>query len=197
MDRKNLKNKIRKEFKAKRSALTQGQVNSESRLICSNFIDNLLPEILLMNKNPIFAIYLNANNEVKTTEVIRYFKKNNIRFCLPKINDNGIDLDYVEYDDSLEFKNNKTYPSLIEPKNGNLIQPNILIIPLVAHDELKHRIGMGKGFFDKSIQGLKRQNSQIKSIALSYELQYHAQTIPSENHDQALDFIVSSHNILR
>ena len=197
MDQKILKNKIRKEFKDKRSILSKDQINRESKLICDNFIDNLLPEILLTNKNPIFAIYLDANNEVKTSQIIQYFKENNIRFCLPKINSNAIDLDYVECDDSLEFQNNQTYPNLIEPVNGTFIKPNFLIIPLVAYDKSRNRIGMGKGFFDKSITQLKAQNSQIKTIALSYKLQYYDQTIPSEKHDQTIDFIVSSHHILR
>lgn len=196
VDIKEQKNLIRKDFKAKRREMSYFEVRNQSKQICQNFINKLLPELLRNNQDPIFSIYLSANNEVDTSVIIDHFIKNNINFSYPKIAENKIDLEYILHDNKLDFKQNKDFKSLSEPSSGRETQPNILIIPLVVFDRNKNRIGMAKGFFDRSISSLKARNSKIVTIGLGYSLQQYMTTIPAEEHDQSLDFIVSSHFII-
>ncbi len=190
------KSQLRKEYKIIRSNLSNQHIEYESDIICNNFINELLPKLLKAYKDPIFAIYLSANNEVKTDKIIEHFKQNNIKFCYPKIDEKTNEINYVKYSNSIEFATNKTYKNIKEPTSKDFVKPSILITPLLIFDKNKNRIGMGKGFFDRSISKLKGQNVQICTIGLGYHAQYHEQVLPCEKHDQSLDFIVSSHFVI-
>ncbi len=196
MDIKEQKNLIRKEFKVRRREISASEVKEQSNLICQNFINNLLPKLLKQFQDPIFSVYLSANNEVDTVTIIDYFIKNNIKFALPKIADDQINLDYILHDNNLSYIQNSQFRTITEPHSGAKTTPDILIVPLVVFDKNKNRIGMAKGFFDRSIHKLKQQKSQIVTIGLGFSIQQYSQDIPHEEHDQSLDYIVSSDFII-
>lgn len=192
----NLKNQIRLDFKNKRKTLDKAKVQQESQLISENFIYNLLPNLLREISNPIFSIYISSNNEVETKYIIEHFINNNIDFAFPKISKNNIDLDYIVYQNNIELEKNNIFKTIKEPRSGKLATPDILIIPLVVFDKYKNRIGMAKGFFDRSIAKLKKENPNVYVIGVAYKLQYYPSTLPTEKHDQSLDCIVSSDFII-
>ena len=43
-----------------------------------------------------------------------------------------------------------------EPKKSKKILPNLILVPLLAFDEKKNRLGYGKGFYDKYLHKLKK-----------------------------------------
>lgn len=196
MDIATEKNNIRVLYKARRKSLAADIILSQSQLICQNFINNILPSVTPDIKDPIFSIYLSANNEVDTTYLINHFIKNKIDFSIPKIDKNKKDLKYILYNKDLNYIKNEEFKSLTEPHSGKEVVPDILIIPLVAFDKNKTRIGMAKGFFDRSITKLKTKKSKIVTIGLAYSIQQYSQDIPCEEHDQSLDYIVSSDFII-
>ena len=54
----------------------------------------------------------------------------------------------------------------------------ILIMPGVAFDPMKHRIGYGKGFYDRFLQD--KEELRLKSIAIGYSCQLVEEIEPSE-----------------
>ncbi len=54
---------------------------------------------------------------------------------------------------------------------------------------------MGGGFYDRTINFLKSQKFQFVTIGLAYDFQRLEDTMPFENHDQRLDFIVTEKNL--
>ena len=86
---------------------------------------------------------------------------------------------------------NVFFPKILEPLSGNKVVPNIIIMPLLAFDPYLSRLGMGGGFFDRTIEFLKKENSQIIAIALAYDFQRHEGMLEAENTDQRLDFVVT------
>lgn len=190
------KAEIRKIFKAKRSKLSPQEVEQESNLINQNFIKNLLPQLLEQNNNAIFAIYLPMLNEVKTNLIIEYFAKNNISFAYPKIVKDNAALNFILAQKNSDFVTNKSYKNILEPISGQIITPNFIIMPLVAYDNNCNRIGMGGGFFDRTIAKLKIKNCKVTTIALAYDIQGLNHIINSEITDQKPDFIITQSKIL-
>lgn len=189
------KNNLRKIFKEKRLALSQDEVEKKSEIICDNFIKNLLPNLLKHNKNGIFAVYLNSYNEVSTKKIIDYFIENEIKFCYPKIVEKNSHLEFILHNKNQEFEKNIFFEKIIEPKNGEKILPDFLLIPLVAFDKNCNRLGMGGGFFDRTLYHFKTQNHKNTTIGLAYDFELFSDNIPTENSDESLDFIVSQSNI--
>ncbi len=186
------KKRLRKIFKEKRNSLSAVEVKNRSHQICKNFINNLLPQI---DSQKIFSLYLSSNNEVQTDEIAKYFNKKNIKFSYPKISQQNQPLDFILSEKNQILAANKFYPTILEPQNGHQTIPNYIILPLVAFDFQMSRLGMGGGFFDRTIEHLEQQKSKITTIGLAYDFQGLEHLLPIENSDQRLDFIVTEKNI--
>lgn len=189
------KQQLRKIFKEKRNALTSQEVTERSSRISHNFITNLLPKIYEKNFNKVFAIYLSSHQEVCTSEITKYFIQNKIKFSYPKITQKNHPLDFILFEENQKFSANKFFPKVLEPINGKIIIPDIVILPLLAFDSKLSRLGMGGGFFDRTIEILRNQGSKI-IIGLAYDFQALDNLLPIEKTDQRLDFIVTESSII-
>jgi len=190
------KSELRKYFKALRNKLSQEEVKTESQKINQNFIKNLLPQLLQKNPQAKFALYLSAYNEVNTSDITKHFIANKIIFSYPKIIAKNEILEFVQYQQNQAFEANKIFPKILEIKNGKKIIPDFIIIPLLAFDKNKNRLGMGGGFFDRSLAHFATTKHEFYTIGLAYDFQLYDKTLPTDNTDKSLDFIVSASDIL-
>ena len=79
---------------------------------------------------------------------------------------------------------------IAEPVSNIIKLPNILLVPLVAFDKNRNRVGYGGGFYDRFIKKLKK-NKKILTIGLAYSFQK-VKKIPTSKNDIKLDFIVTN-----
>lgn len=189
------KSKLRKIFGEKRSSLSKDDVRKKSQQICQNFINNLLPKIYQKNSDKIFSLYLPINNEVDTKPIIKHFFKHKIKFSYPKIQAKDQPLKFILAEKIQQFAINNFYPKILEPTSKQEVYPDFIIMPLLAFDRNLSRLGMGGGFFDRTISFLKLQKTELLTIALAYDFQQLKKTIPTEITDQMLDFVVTQKTI--
>ncbi|MFK5978462.1 MAG: 5-formyltetrahydrofolate cyclo-ligase [Rhizobiaceae bacterium] len=71
-----------------------------------------------------------------------------------------------------------------------VLDPDILIMPLSAYDLNGGRIGYGAGHYDRAIQRLLDRNLTPRLIGLAFECQQ-VSNVPMEPHDQALHAMIS------
>ena len=142
-----------------------------------------------------FSLYFPSFNEVETADIADYFQKNDISFSYPKIIKQDRYLDFIKNKKDQKFIANHLYTKLLEPFNGEKISPDILILPLLAFDPYLSRLGMGGGFFDRTIEFLKNQKNSIITIGLAYDFQRSRAPLAIENTDQKLDFVVTEKTI--
>ncbi len=189
------KQNLRKIFKEKRSTLSQQEIADKSKQVNQNFIDNLLEKIYPKNSQKIFSLYFSSYGEVSTDLIAQHFYQNQIRFSYPKIVQKNHHLDFVLAKHNQGLEPNIFFPKILEPQNGVKVLPNLVILPLLAFDANLSRLGMGGGFFDRTIEFLKKQNSEIITIALAYDFQRLETLLPIDNTDQKLDFIATKTKI--
>jgi len=189
------KSLLRQTFRKKRSALTPEEVADKSQKIAEKFIQDLLPKIYSPNCGKSFSLYLPSNNEVQTAAIAEFFLKNNIKFSYPKITTLTSPLEFLIYSSDQKFAPNQFFPKLLEPQNGEKNLPDIIILPLLAFDHDLSRLGMGGGFFDRTLEFLKKEKSEIITIGLAYDIQRSHEKIPMTKTDQSLDFIVTEKNV--
>ena len=75
------------------------------------------------------------------------------------------------------------------PPDAEVLEPDLLFVPLAAFDRRGHRIGYGAGFYDRTLAELRAKKT-ITAIGIAYAIQ-ETLFIPSEDHDQPLDFMVT------
>lgn len=78
-----------------------------------------------------------------------------------------------------------------EEKTPALYRKALMIVPLVAADRLCHRMGRGKGFYDRYIS-LNKDRLTTFGLALSPSM---VDKVPVENHDQRLDGIITADGV--
>ncbi len=71
-------------------------------------------------------------------------------------------------------------------------EKTLLIVPGVAFDREKNRIGYCGGFYDRFM----RLHPQLKSVALSFECQVMDEPIPAESHDKKPDVLITEECII-
>lgn len=181
------KNLLRKLYKEKRLHLNEEEVLEKSKIITKNLIHKLLPEIKLNHKK--IALYQSFNNEVQTIYLKKFCEEKNFEISFPKINHNNT-LDFIITDSSTTMKNNEIYKKIFEPTSNKTTLPNIIIVPLLCFDKKLNRLGYGKGFYDKTISKIDK-NLQVITVGLAYDFQLAKQDLPTDPHDQKLNFIVT------
>ncbi|NBV06811.1 MAG: 5-formyltetrahydrofolate cyclo-ligase [Proteobacteria bacterium] len=189
------KQNLRNAFKAIRSNLTKEEVSKKSEQINQNFITNFLPKIYFRKSEKIFSLYLSSNNEVSTDLIAQYLQKNNIKFSYPKIVKKNHQLDFILAAKNQALEPSKFFSNILEPQDGEKVFPDFIILPLLAFDLDLSRLGMGGGFFDRTIEFIKQKNSSLTTIGLAYDFQRAENKLPFEKTDQKLDFIVTETNI--
>ena len=115
------------------------------------------------------------------------------------IDDSAEEMNFGLYDQAMSLKENKW--GIQEPlSQGSLISPfdlEVVFVPLVGFDDKCSRLGMGKGFYDKTFNFKSRNTlSQPLLVGLAHECQ-HIQKIPLENWDIRLDLIVTGERIYK
>jgi 5-formyltetrahydrofolate cyclo-ligase len=82
-----------------------------------------------------------------------------------------------------------------EPVSSKIFYPDILLVPLVAYDNNLNRLGYGGGYYDRYIEKLEKTKKIIK-IGLAFSFQK-ISSIPIDQYDKRLDFIITEKEILR
>jgi 5-formyltetrahydrofolate cyclo-ligase len=73
--------------------------------------------------------------------------------------------------------------------------PVALLVPLAAFDRRGHRLGYGKGHFDRAIAALS-QKHPVLTVGLAYAAQ-EVDDVPAEPHDRGLDFVVTERETIQ
>lgn len=79
----------------------------------------------------------------------------------------------------------------VPPPDGMTVEPRVLLVPLLAFDARRFRLGYGKGHYDRAIAALKPR----LTIGVAFHIQ-RVETLPVEAHDAALDLIVTERYVL-
>ena len=73
--------------------------------------------------------------------------------------------------------------------------PVALLVPLAAFDRAGHRVGYGKGHFDRSIAALSAMHP-VLTVGLAYAAQ-EIERAPAEEHDRRLDLVITEREVIR
>ena len=71
--------------------------------------------------------------------------------------------------------------------------PDLLIVPLVAFDKFKYRLGYGGGYYDRYIKKIKNIK-KVVTVGLAFSFQ-EVKNLPKNKYDKKLDFILTEKGI--
>ena len=77
----------------------------------------------------------------------------------------------------------------VPPATAPELAPRVLCVPLLAFDRAGHRLGYGGGHYDRTLAGL-RADGPVLAVGIAFADQEEA-SLPAEDHDQRLDWVVT------
>ena len=136
--------------------------------------------------------YYPSNYEIDDLDILNLLEKKNLKISLPIIKKNN-QMNFYSWSRNDLLKINKF--GIPEPVQTKIIYPDILLVPLVAYDTSLNRLGYGGGYYDRYIEKIEKIK-KVTKIGLAFSFQK-ISSIPINQYDKQLDFIVTEKEILR
>lgn len=182
-----IKEELRRDMRAKRRAMTAGEVQEKSAEIQKR----LFSLDCIKNAGTV-CTFISAFKEPDTTEIIQKLRKTGKNIAVPVTDTENVTLS-LSYIDSLEDFKKGAY-GIPEPKIMDIAHAadiDVILVPGLAFDKNGGRMGFGKGFYDRLLS-----DTRAVKIGLCYEFQLFDK-IPTETHDVPMDLIVTEERIWR
>lgn len=150
---------------------------------------NYFLEGIALNPTDIVAAYWPIRDEFDSRPLLIRLMDSGQPVCLP----------VTEGDEPLTMRlwqaNEPLYPSgfgtLAPIESAPIVEPDIVVAPLLAFDQRGNRLGYGKGHYDRT---MNRMHKRPRFIGLAFAGQEFP-SVPRDTHDRPLDAVVTENGL--
>ena len=183
----NTKAVLRTEYQKRRDSLTEEQIADFSIQISN------LSLTLNIWEYSIYHLFMTneKNKEIDTSYLLSVIQGKDKQPVIPKIVDDNR-LEHFLLNDQTLLKNNRW--GIPEPLSGITINPKqieVVFVPLLVFDQQGHRVGYGKGYYDRFLD--QCSESTLKVGLTFFDPVTKIEDI--ETHDISLDFALTPERI--
>ena len=179
---------LRSEIEARRGVAHDALSDTAGHAIRDHFLGVALPTDIT-----VIAAYWPFRTEIDPRPLMLALHARGYRVVLPVV---------VKKDAPLKFRLWGPGATLVKAGLGGLVpdvgapelEPDLLLVPMLAYDDTGHRLGYGGGFYDRTLEGL-RAEGPVLAIGFAYAAQ-EAETLPHDPLDQPLDMIVTEAGVI-
>ncbi|HGO5814668.1 TPA: 5-formyltetrahydrofolate cyclo-ligase [Mannheimia haemolytica] len=179
-----LRSQLRQAMRLKRQSLTAGQQTQAA--------ESIIPQALSLIESyqaSHIAFYLPFNGEISPLPLMEQLLQQGKKLYLPLLHPfTSGQLLFLNYNckTSLKFNRLRIQEPLLDVRNIIPLQElEMIFTPLVACDKAGNRLGMGGGFYDRTLA----QAPHLISVGLAHECQQ-VEQLPIESWDMPLDHII-------
>src|SRR6185437_2197356 len=122
-------------------------------------LSNFLPGLYLPSRC-IVAGYLQRGSEIDPLPALKSLRNGGYRLALPVVTAKNAPLVFRAWaPDDPVTPDAQGLPAPL-PSSPEIV-PEVVFVPLVAFDSRGHRLGTGAGYYDRTLPGLRAQNSKL------------------------------------
>ena len=137
------------------------------------------------------ALFYPSSFEINVLNLLKFNFINSQNLLLPVIEDNNT-MNFFSWKINQVMQVNRY--GILEPIKSKQCKPDIMLVPLLAFDREKYRLGYGKGFYDRYLNKYLKRFNNILTVGIAFSFQkYHK--LPINNKDVKLDFILTEEGI--
>ena len=144
-------------------------------------------------KSPKIAIYYPYNFELNVLKILEYNYILNQDILLPVINKKNF-MNFFSWKKNKVLFVNKF--GLLEPAKAQAKVPDVMLVPILAFDNSKYRLGYGKGFYDRYLNKYLKKFKNILTVGVAFSFQRHHK-LPINQNDVKLDLIITEKRIYK
>lgn len=148
-------------------------------------------EAIKPDNDKVIAFYCPSEREFDVMPAIHMALEKNLICTLPVIQNDSRVLKFARFTEDTKMIPGQF--NILEPEvndNTEWLEPDIVIVPLLAFDRHGGRIGYGGGYYDATLAEL-RKKKDIIAVGMAYGQQAVLFNLPHEDHDQKLDWIIT------
>ena len=149
-----------------------------------------LLELLMPHKGKVIAGYMPIRTEITPLPAMAALSAWG-PIVVPVIQAAGQPLTFAKWTPACEMVEGAFGAAV--PATCEYLEPEVMIVPLVAFDMAGNRLGYGGGFYDRTLEGLRAKRPTL-AYGYAYEAQQ-AEGLPIEPTDQPLDGMVTENGI--
>lgn len=175
----NKKQALRKKMLLQRSKLVTQDKKVYDNLICKN-----LQELIIQKKCTVVHAFLPMGSEININPLLAWMLQEQITVVTPKTLKNR-QLQHLVLNSLEELESGvfgTSHPANSVEYTGDY---DLIIVPGLAFDENKYRLGYGGGYYDTFLA----EHSNAFTVGIGYPFQQ-LKEIPKEAHDACLDLVV-------
>ena len=138
------------------------------------------------------ALYYPSNFELNVLKVLelKYFSHQTI--LLPVVEKDNL-MNFYQWKKNDVLTVNEF--GMLEPIKSESKIPDIIMVPLLAFDKDKYRLGYGKGYYDRYLnQYIKQNKKDIMTVGVAFSFQK-KNKLPINKNDVKMDFILTEKGI--
>jgi 5-formyltetrahydrofolate cyclo-ligase len=141
----------------------------------------------------VVAAYSPMGDELDPRPLLERLQGMGCRLALPVVTARGQPLDFRAWatGDALEPGLHGTTHPLAGAAPA---MPDVLLVPLLAFDRQCFRLGYGGGYYDRTLESLRR-HAQVRAIGIGFAAQQ-VEAVPRDGHDQRLDAIATEQGLI-
>ncbi|MGF1754167.1 5-formyltetrahydrofolate cyclo-ligase [Vibrio makurazakiensis] len=183
------RSEFRKQIRQIRNALPSEQQHAASLDLINQF--SVLPNVKQARH---IALYISADGELDTTPLIEWLWAQGKQVYLPVLHPfSAGHLLFLHYTPTTPLTYNKY--GIVEPiLNQTIVKPvkdlDMICTPLVGFDSHGHRLGMGGGYYDRTLARWFKTGEGASPIGIAHDCQ-HVEQLPTEKWDVPLPKIVT------
>ncbi|MCP5381292.1 MAG: 5-formyltetrahydrofolate cyclo-ligase [Kordiimonadaceae bacterium] len=159
-----------------------------ARMIASKVI--MLPEL---DEIRTISGFIPINDEIDCLIVLKVLHAARFPLCLPTIRAKNEPLEFNSWELRTPLDDG---PFGTKQSTGAIVSPEVLLVPLLAFDEKGSRLGYGGGYYDRTLEKLRRENPEVYAIGIAFDDQK-LDSIPMESYDQPLDMVITEKTTYR
>ena len=137
------------------------------------------------------ALYYPSNYEVNTLKILENNKLLKLDIFLPVVGEKG-QINFSPWKKNQVLRVNRF--GMLEPFKSKVCVPNVMLVPTLAYDHKKYRLGYGKGFYDRYLNKYSKKFNNILTVGVAFSFQkYHK--LPINKNDVKLDYILTENGL--
>ncbi|MGA2311693.1 MAG: 5-formyltetrahydrofolate cyclo-ligase [Xanthobacteraceae bacterium] len=184
---KDSKAALRREAMARRDALPPDARQAAAEAIAAR------PFPLAIAPGTIVSGFMPLKSEINPLPLMRKLAGQGARLALPVVAGRGKPLVMREWNFGEPLATGVW--GIREPKpEAAVVEPDILLVPLLAFDRAGHRIGYGAGYYDLTLAQL-RARKPIIAVGLAFAAQ-EVPAVPATLRDARLDLVLTERAVL-
>ena len=133
------------------------------------------------------ALYYPSNFELNVLKVLELKYISHQTILLPVAEKNNL-MNFYQWKKYDVLTVNKF--GILEPVKAEAKIPDVIIVPLLAFNKDKYRLGYGKGYYDRYLNKYLKQYKDIMTVGVAFSFQKHNK-LPINKNDVKLDFILT------